>query len=343
MRALLDPLNVLIACCVLAGTAVLVTGVGAVLELWRDRHDARTRHLRHARAADTDAAPGGADASAPEEADETGPWHRPRPFVRHEPTGEAPTDLVRITAAPLAEAAEAVRVADAAPLPEAAELPPVAVPEPVAASAGTGPRAEDARDARDEPVVVVSTTPTTAGEAPAPVRPARPATVAAAVATEGQPSHVRLVPSDAPTSPRRPLAARPAASAEPGAPVPSRTSDAGGGLRIDAPTAAEVAGAATTPVIDLAEERARRTGQHAAVVVDDEELSPATARHPSSGGDAPAGRRKLPRGAEAALQSILEIRPDPRNTLALQRDPTAEVRLTEADRSAARRRHGRSA
>src|SRR3954447_1433617 len=36
----------------------------------------------------------------------------------------------------------------------------------------------------------------------------------------------------------------------------------------------------------------------------------------------------LPAGAEAALWSIVEVIPDPRNHLALTKDPTAEVRLT---------------
>lgn len=62
-------------------------------------------------------------------------------------------------------------------------------------------------------------------------------------------------------------------------------------------------------------------------------------------------RPRLPVGAERALLSIVEVQPDPRNLLALQRDPTAEVRLTDLDRAtaaaardrielaAARRRH----
>jgi len=37
---------------------------------------------------------------------------------------------------------------------------------------------------------------------------------------------------------------------------------------------------------------------------------------------------KLPMGAEAALLAIVEVIPDPRNHLALTRDPTCEVRLT---------------
>jgi hypothetical protein len=39
---------------------------------------------------------------------------------------------------------------------------------------------------------------------------------------------------------------------------------------------------------------------------------------------------KLPQGAEAALWAIVEVIPDPRNHLALTRDPTCEVRLTPA-------------
>jgi hypothetical protein len=39
---------------------------------------------------------------------------------------------------------------------------------------------------------------------------------------------------------------------------------------------------------------------------------------------------KLPLGAEAALLAIVEVIPDPRNHLALTRDPTCEVRLTPA-------------
>jgi len=39
---------------------------------------------------------------------------------------------------------------------------------------------------------------------------------------------------------------------------------------------------------------------------------------------------KLPQGAEAALWAIVEVIPDPRNHIALTRDPTCEVRLTPA-------------
>jgi len=46
-------------------------------------------------------------------------------------------------------------------------------------------------------------------------------------------------------------------------------------------------------------------------------------------------RNRLPRGAEAALWSIVETIPDPRNHLALTRDPTAEVRLSRRDIDAA--------
>jgi hypothetical protein len=41
----------------------------------------------------------------------------------------------------------------------------------------------------------------------------------------------------------------------------------------------------------------------------------------------PEGER-LPQGAEAALWSIVEVIPDPRNHLALTRDPTCEIRLS---------------
>ena len=46
--------------------------------------------------------------------------------------------------------------------------------------------------------------------------------------------------------------------------------------------------------------------------------------------DAESSPAKLPAGAEAALWSIVEVIPDPRNHLALTKDPTAEVRLTRA-------------
>jgi hypothetical protein len=42
----------------------------------------------------------------------------------------------------------------------------------------------------------------------------------------------------------------------------------------------------------------------------------------------PRDPTRLPKGAEAALWSIIESMPDPRNHLALTRDPTAEVRLS---------------
>jgi hypothetical protein len=45
----------------------------------------------------------------------------------------------------------------------------------------------------------------------------------------------------------------------------------------------------------------------------------------------PRPHRELPAGAEAALQSILEIVPGPLNTLAMEKDPTAEVRITPID------------
>ncbi|MBI2705236.1 MAG: hypothetical protein HYX32_08120 [Actinobacteria bacterium] len=47
--------------------------------------------------------------------------------------------------------------------------------------------------------------------------------------------------------------------------------------------------------------------------------------------DEPPPQKVLPKGAEAALASILEVVPDPRNTIALTTDPTAEVRLTKTE------------
>jgi len=49
----------------------------------------------------------------------------------------------------------------------------------------------------------------------------------------------------------------------------------------------------------------------------------------------PDSSERLPKGAEAALWSIVEVIPDPRNHLALTRDPTAEVRLSAAQIEAA--------
>ena len=43
----------------------------------------------------------------------------------------------------------------------------------------------------------------------------------------------------------------------------------------------------------------------------------------------------LPQGADAALWSIVEAVPDPRNHLALTRDLSGEVRLTDTDRALA--------
>ncbi|MEJ5255373.1 MAG: hypothetical protein WHS89_08500 [Acidimicrobiales bacterium] len=48
-----------------------------------------------------------------------------------------------------------------------------------------------------------------------------------------------------------------------------------------------------------------------------------------------SGELKLPRGAEAALWSIVEVVPDPRNHLALTRDLSGEVRITDRDRALA--------
>jgi len=42
----------------------------------------------------------------------------------------------------------------------------------------------------------------------------------------------------------------------------------------------------------------------------------------------------LPLGAEAALNAITELRPDPRNVVVTHRDPTGEVRLRPFPRSA---------
>jgi hypothetical protein len=47
---------------------------------------------------------------------------------------------------------------------------------------------------------------------------------------------------------------------------------------------------------------------------------------------APSAR--LPKGAEAALLSVTEVLPDPRNHLAIK-DPTSELRLTPQERQAA--------
>jgi len=44
---------------------------------------------------------------------------------------------------------------------------------------------------------------------------------------------------------------------------------------------------------------------------------------------------RLPQGAEAALWSIVEVIPDPRNHLALTRDPTAVVHLSASQIEAA--------
>lgn len=49
-----------------------------------------------------------------------------------------------------------------------------------------------------------------------------------------------------------------------------------------------------------------------------------------------ARAERLPHGADAALWSIVEAMPDPRNHLALTRDLSGEVHLTDADRAAAR-------
>ena len=49
--------------------------------------------------------------------------------------------------------------------------------------------------------------------------------------------------------------------------------------------------------------------------------------------EAPAAPQ-LPAGAEAALNAITELRPDPRNVVVTHRDPTGEVRLRAYPRSA---------
>lgn len=49
----------------------------------------------------------------------------------------------------------------------------------------------------------------------------------------------------------------------------------------------------------------------------------------------PSTKPRLPQGADAALWSIVEAVPDPRNHLALTRDLSGEVRITDADRAMA--------
>jgi hypothetical protein len=63
----------------------------------------------------------------------------------------------------------------------------------------------------------------------------------------------------------------------------------------------------------------------------DDEPAPRRRRRPRGGGST---KPKLPKGAEAALAAIVEVVPDPRNTVKLTRDPTAEVHLTRAERRA---------
>ncbi|WP_334142096.1 hypothetical protein [Rhabdothermincola sp.] len=49
----------------------------------------------------------------------------------------------------------------------------------------------------------------------------------------------------------------------------------------------------------------------------------------------PSTKPRLPQGADAALWSIIEAVPDPRNHLALTRDLSGEVRITDTDRAMA--------
>jgi hypothetical protein len=66
-------------------------------------------------------------------------------------------------------------------------------------------------------------------------------------------------------------------------------------------------------------------------------VSALSRRHPTRSSDpGPHGRSTLPQGADAALWSILEVIPDPRNHLALTRDLTGEVRLTPSARQTLR-------
>ena len=62
-------------------------------------------------------------------------------------------------------------------------------------------------------------------------------------------------------------------------------------------------------------------------------MFPRTRRSKVAAPDEGVGR--LPQGAEAALWSIVEVIPDPRNHLALTRDPTCEIRLSAAQIEAA--------
>ena len=156
----------------------------------------------------------------------------------------------------------------------------------------------------------------------------------------------------------RPAAAapeRPTSSPPPAPPTPDDATWWAPTPTIEAPTAAQL----VAPVVDLEHERLRRTGELPVVQVSAsppsvappaprppetrlEEAEPAEGRparraRRTRRAEAPAGGQpRLPAGAEAALRSIVEVRPDPRNTIAL-RDPTSEIRLTSTDRADARR------
>jgi hypothetical protein len=114
-------------------------------------------------------------------------------------------------------------------------------------------------------------------------------------------------------------------------------------LVIGAPTAEQAAvRSPARPSLDLTDQAvARRVEQEI------ERSRRRAGRRRNSGGhvdgsnEADVGRPRLPRGAEAALASILEVVPDPRNVVKLTRDPTAEVHLTRAEREAVSSRPAR--
>lgn len=105
-------------------------------------------------------------------------------------------------------------------------------------------------------------------------------------------------------------------SNDPVATTPARTSDA---------PEATVSG----PGVSTATGVTTRTGDSTRTG-DTTETGDSTETGTAQGADKPVDepqRPQLPVGAEAALNAIVELRPDPRNVVVTHRDPTGEVRL----------------
>ncbi|MEZ5145207.1 MAG: hypothetical protein R2726_22255 [Acidimicrobiales bacterium] len=281
-----------------------------------------------------------------------------------EPTGEIPTRFIKVrplrpAAAPTAADPEAPaeRIV-VGPTPVAEPAPPAAVaaraaeptvePEPVVAT--TRPVVEPEPVIEPEPVVATT-------EPVAPVGPIVTFTAHAqgakgvrfldpAAVIDLTDEHAAVRPAATP-----PAATPPAATVEP-EPTSTEAPPASAG-RAAAPTSVEQA-PAPAPAAAPTPAAAPPVDRPTAPVIEPADPQPIEAPVPVAAEPTPAavgdhrvrrrrGRKgrideptkpKLPKGAEAALAAMVEVVPDPRNTVKTTRDPTAEVLLKKAERRA---------